>query len=154
MPQARAGAQGKAREVQGRFPGSWVIGSDTVVAVQGRALGQPADAEDAKRMLRLLRGRTHSVFTAVAVVDPRGREACALATGRVAVAPLGEDEIDAYVDSGEPMDKAGAYAIQGRAGTFATLRRGNLDTVIGLPRALVRRLLRELGFPFGGRAVW
>jgi septum formation protein len=152
--QALAAAQGKAREVRGRFPRSWVLGSDTVVCLRGRALGQPVDADDARRMLALLAGTSHSVMTAVAVVDPDGRERSRIAISRVAFAPLRQEEIDAYVETGEPMDKAGAYAIQGGAGDFAGLQRGSLDTVIGLPRGLVRRLLLDLGYPVAERAVW
>jgi septum formation protein len=152
--QALAAAHGKAREVRGRFPGSWVLGSDTVVCLRGRALGQPVDADDARRMLALLAGTSHSVITAVAAVDGDGREKSGFGISLVTFAPLRQEEIDAYVATGEPMDKAGAYAIQGGAGDFAGLQRGSLDTVIGLPRGLVRRLLIDLGYPVTKQAVW
>jgi len=110
-------------------------------------LGQPRDGADATRMLQLLRGRDHSVVSAVCVRSPDGREAVGHAISRVGFASLTDADIAAYVGGGEPFGKAGAYAIQGTAGAFATLRRGRLDTVVGLPVHTLRTLLGELGFP-------
>jgi septum formation protein len=118
-----------------------------VVAVAGGALGQPSDANDAARMLRLLAGRTHSVLSSVCVLPPGGTGALGTAISRVAVEPLSEAAIARYIATGEPTDKAGAYAIQGTAADFCRLERGRLDTVIGLPGHTLRALLRRLGYP-------
>ncbi|MGB2940800.1 MAG: Maf family protein [Candidatus Dormiibacterota bacterium] len=140
---AVAAARGKAEEVRRRRPQDWVVGVDTVVARDGLLLGKPADAGDATRMLRLLSDRSHSVISAVHVASPKG-DAGSIAISRVRFEPLSEDQIARYVAGGEPFDKAGAYAIQGEAGRFAVLERGRLDTVVGLPSHVLRRLLREL----------
>jgi septum formation protein len=104
-------------------------------------------------MLRLLAGRDHSVLSSVHVIAPDGRRRGATAMSRVAIAPLAEPEIAAYVATGEPLDKAGAYAIQGRAGEFSALRRGSLDTVVGLPVRHFLRVLRELDYQFPNRTL-
>jgi len=126
------------------------LGADTEVAVDGRVLGKPADGDDARRMLRLLSGRTHEVWSGVAL-------ACAAADGqptrewtgsrlsRVTFRSLDDAEIDAYVASGDPFDKAGAYAIQGGAAGFVAAVDGDVDNVVGLPLALVRELLAATG---------
>ena len=142
---AAAAAQAKAEDVRRRRPGDWVVGADTVVAIDGEILGKPADADDAVRMLRRLSGRSHSVISAVHLASPLGAVAGA-GISRVNFRPLSESKVRAYVGSGEPFDKAGAYAIQGEAGRFATLERGRLDTVVGLPTHVLRRLLHQLGF--------
>lgn len=127
-------------------PGRFVLASDTLVAVEGQALGKPADAEDARRMLRLLSGRTHSVHTGVTVVTPAGDILTETDSSRVTLDPISEDEIYAYVASGEPMDKAGAYAVQGRAALFVSRLEGCYFGVMGLPLYLVRRMLLRAGF--------
>ena len=111
--------------------------------MNGQALGQPADPADAARMLRLLSARVHSVISAVCVIAPDGRRARGAGVSRVSVAPLSAATIRAYVASGEPMDKAGAYAIQGAFGRHCRLERGQMDTVIGLPLHVLWRLLRR-----------
>jgi septum formation protein len=117
-----------------------VVGADTVVVLDGAVLGKPADAEDAAAMLRRLSGRTHEVVTGIAV-----RHAGALRSGhartRLTLRVLDEREIRAYVDTGEPLDKAGAYGYQGGAARFVTRVEGDADTVIGLPLTLLRELL-------------
>lgn len=119
-----------------------VVGADTIVVVDGAVLGKPADAEDAVAMLGRLSGRSHDVVTAVAV--RRGGEVrSAHARSRVTFRALTDDEVRAYVAGGEPLDKAGAYAFQGGAGRFVTELDGDADTVIGLPLALLERLLTE-----------
>jgi septum formation protein len=124
-----------------------VLAADTQVEVEGRNLGKPADADDAARMLRLLAGRTHRVVTGVAALrlpDQAVRTAaeCTL----VSFAPLTEEEIRAYVATGEPMDKAGGYGIQGWAGVFVTRIEGCYFNVVGLPLYRTVVLLRELGW--------
>jgi septum formation protein len=122
-------------------PGRLVLGADTVVVVGTEILGKPHDAEDAARMLRLLSGREHEVLTGVALVSPT-QTVVEVAKTRVWFTPLGADEIAAYVASGEPVDKAGAYAIQGLASRFVERIQGNYTNVVGLPVPLVYRLLK------------
>jgi septum formation protein len=119
-----------------------VLGADTTVALDKLILGKPEDAADAARMLRLLSGRTHRVITGVAVVTASGAEVAAEATA-VQFLTLSEKEIDAYVATGEPMDKAGSYAIQGRAARWIPRIEGCYFNVMGLPLALVSALLES-----------
>jgi septum formation protein len=144
--QAVAAARGKADYVHSRRPGDWVIGCDTVVVLDGECLGKPHRPHDAAQMLQRLSGREHSVISAVSVITPDGRRASAAASGRVRVAAISAAQIRAYVATGEPLDKAGAYAIQGGAAEFARLVSGEFDTVVGLPLRLLHRLLRRLGY--------
>lgn len=117
-----------------------VLGADTTVTIDGAILAKPADADDAARMLRLLSGRTHRVITGVAVVTAGGAEVAAEVTA-VRFLTLSEAEIASYVATGEPMDKAGAYAIQGRAARWIPRIEGCYFNVMGLPLALVSSLL-------------
>ena len=136
-------ASDKSAFVAARHPGRVVLAADTEVVVGGEVLGKPADAEAAARMLRRLSNRTHTVMTGVSIrLD--GREVSALDRASVAVGDLSEDDIAWYVSTGEPFDKAGGYAIQGLASRFCRLADGDLDTVIGLPMASVRRLLARV----------
>jgi septum formation protein len=136
----------KARAVAARVGEGVVLGADTVVAIDGVALGKPADADDARAMLRRLRGREHEVITGVAVVQaPAGRSETTSAVSRVRMAEYGEDEIAAYVATGEPLDKAGAYAIQGRGGALVAGLQGSFSNVVGLPLEETARLLAAFG---------
>ena len=136
----------KARAVAASRPATVVLGADTLVVVDDRALGKPADADDARAMLRALRGRTHEVMTGVAVVDSAsGRHAVETVVSRVTMAAYDEREIDAYVATGEPLDKAGAYAIQGLGGALVTGLEGSRSNVVGLPLAATAALLRRFG---------
>jgi septum formation protein len=133
-------ARAKASSIAERHPQAIVIGADTVVVVDDRILGKPVDAGDARRMLAQLSGREHAVLTAVAVAC-RGRLESSVAATSVWMRQIGAAEIDAYVATGEPMDKAGAYAIQGGAAAFVERISGDFDNVVGLPIAVVKRLL-------------
>lgn len=145
---ARLLAERKADDVAARHPAALVIGADTLVVLDGALLGKPRDAEDARRMLKLLSGRTHQVITGVAL---RG-----LATASDAVStdvtfrPLTAREVDAYIATGEPMDKAGAYALQGHAALFITGIHGDYANVVGLPLCRLAALLRAHGIPIFG----
>jgi len=119
-----------------------VLGADTTVTLDGHILGKPADPADAARMLRMLSGRTHRVITGVAVVTAARTEVAAEVTG-VKFLTLSDEEIAAYVATGEPMDKAGAYAIQGRAARWIPRIEGDYFNVVGLPIALVSTLLES-----------
>ena len=147
LSQARRAAHGKAAEVAARYPGRWVLGCDTVVVLDGEAIGKPRDGVDASRMLKRLCGRDHAVISAVTLLGPGGVQGNAYGRSVVAIGRLSHQEIGAYVATGEPLDKAGGYAIQGEAGEFAALVSGSLDTVIGLPMHAVRRLGHQLGCP-------
>lgn len=133
-------ARTKAETVAARHPGAWTLGADTVVVVDGEILGKPLDAPDARRMLAALSGRSHHVLTAIAVSRDGVTHAAVEMTG-VEMRPITPDEAAAYVATGEPMDKAGAYAIQGGAAPFVRRVSGSFDTVVGLPISAVKRLL-------------
>ncbi len=137
-------ARDKARAVAAASPGAFVLGADTIVVADEHVLEKPADAADAARMLRLLSGRTHQVTTAVCLVGP-GVDDTATETTEVVMTSISEEEIRAYVATGEPMDKAGAYAIQGHASRWVTRIDGCYFNVVGLPVPLVYRMLRRHG---------
>jgi septum formation protein len=138
----RALALEKARRVAARRPDRVVIGADTVVVLRGERLGKPHDADQAAAMLRRLHGRTHEVWTGLAVV--RGRELrTASERATVQFARLEPAEIEAYARSGEPLDKAGGYGIQGMAAQFVRRIEGDYTTVVGLPLARLRQVLAE-----------
>lgn len=126
-------------------PGELVLAADTVVVIDGELLGKPRDAEDARRMLGRIAGREHVVLTAVALEEP-GRRTSGIETSRVRMAALTPEEIAWYVDTGEPMDKAGSYAVQGIGALFVEEVHGNYTNVVGLPLPLTYRLFRELGY--------
>ena len=134
----------KALEVAARSPAeSLVLGADTVVVVGAEILNKPGNSEEAARILRELSGRSHRVLTGVCLVKaPRTIEARGESDTRVWFRPLAEDEIRDYVATGEPLDKAGAYGIQGRASRFVTRIEGCYFNVVGLPVALVDGMLR------------
>jgi septum formation protein len=136
----RAASKAEGARVDGA-PGQ-VLGVDTVVELDDVELGKPKDRADAERMLRMLAGRSHLVHTALCLrTHPRGAARHALATSLVFCRRLAEPELAAYLDGGEWEGKAGAYGIQGHAAAFIELREGELDTVIGLPINVLRRLL-------------
>ena len=148
-------AERKARAVAERRRGDLVLGADTVVAVDGRSLGKPADASEARRMLRRLRGRSHEVVTGVALADAAsGALSVAWRESRVVMRDYGEGEIEAYVASGEAMDKAGAYGVQDAAFSPASHVRGCYANVIGLPLCTVSSMLEELGLTVHEAARW
>ena len=133
----------KARTVHAQLPDRIILAADTTVVVDRHLLAKPEDDRDAQRMLRLLSGRAHEVLTAVAIATATGIDVRTAAT-TVEFAPLSEDEIAWYVASGEPADKAGAYAIQGLASRFVTSIQGSYSNVVGLPVALVYEMLKPL----------
>lgn len=135
-------ARDKALAVLARHPEDTVVGADTVVVVDEHLLEKPSDAEDAARMLHLLSGRTHEVITGVCVANC-GFEQTEAEVTQVSFAPISDDEIAAYIRTGEPMDKAGAYAIQGIASRWAKRIDGCYFNVVGLPVPRVYKLLRQ-----------
>lgn len=140
-------AREKATAVAKAVPDAMVIGADTTVVIDGAILGKPADAPDATRMLRLLAGRSHTVYTAVAVCHA-GRIESDIEVVAVSMRPLDLEEIEAYVATGEPMDKAGAYGIQGYGATIVDRIDGDYFAVMGLPLVRLVRLMRRLGVEY------
>jgi septum formation protein len=134
----------KAEEVSARHPGCLVIGSDTVVELDGEILGKPRDKDDAFRMLRSLSGREHRVYTGVTLAQD-GAITTQVETTRVFFRPLTDQEIRAYIATGEPMDKAGAYGYQGIASLFIQGIEGDYFNVVGLPLCRLGQMLAERG---------
>lgn len=136
----------KARAVAARHPDALVLGADTIVVVDGEVLGKPADRAEAEAMLGRLSGRPHQVLTGVAVV--RGpEEQVAHEETVVRFAPLTREQIRWYVETGEPMDKAGAYGIQGRAAALIASISGDYYNVVGLPLHRTVQMLAQFGYP-------
>jgi septum formation protein len=149
-------AQEKAQAVSEQHPQDFVLGADTIVVVDNAILGKPRDAQDAARMLRLLSARSHTVITGVCLVSPANTQAKLTTYNRqpatvssettlVNMSEISDDEIRDYITTGEPMDKAGAYAIQGIASRWITRIEGDYSNVVGLPVALVYAMLRKCG---------
>jgi len=139
-----------AREKARTVPGDVVLAADTAVVLGAEVLGKPSGAEDARRMLRALSGTVHDVLTAVCIrrsLPAPALELDAVVATKVRFAPLSPAEIDWYVGTGEPLDKAGAYAIQGSGGAFVLSVEGSVSNVVGLPLAETAELLRRCGVP-------
>ena len=142
--QAMTHARNKALAVAGLMDeNSLVIGADTIVVLNGRILGKPADADEAKDYLRLLSGQTHRVYTGGCLLW-KARRVCAYERSQVQFAPLSEAEIAAYVATREPLDKAGAYGIQGYGGQFVKQIRGCYYNVMGFPISLFYSMLQDM----------
>ncbi|MBZ0159225.1 MAG: Maf family protein [bacterium] len=136
----------KAAEVAARVGEGLVLGADTIVECDGRPLGKPKDQEEAKEFLRLLSGRSHLVMTGLALVQASdGRAEIGHEVTEVQMRALSDEEIDAYVRTGEPFDKAGGYAIQGAAEAFIEGIKGSFTNVVGLPLGRLRTLLLRFG---------
>jgi septum formation protein len=138
-------AVAKAEAGAERRPDALVLGADTLVVLDGFVFGKPRDAAQARSMLRGLSGRTHRVWTGIAVAGAGTPTLERVVGAEVTFRAISDQEIEAYVATGEPLDKAGAYAIQGRASAFVTELRGELSTVVGLPMSATIELLRERG---------
>ena len=138
-------AKAKAAAVFAKHPEALVLGSDTIVVLDGEVLGKPADEDDAVRMLRELSGRTHQVLTGVCLLGP-GFCKTDVSVSHVTFAVMSEAEIREYVASGDPLDKAGAYGIQSMAARYITGIEGDYYAIMGLPVHLVYELLKQAGF--------
>jgi len=139
-------AREKALAISRSRPQDCVLGADTIVVIDEKILGKPCDAADAARMLRLLSGRTHEVITGVCLVRTVAgsrRPVTASETTLVTMCEISDEDIREYIATGEPMDKAGAYAIQGMASRWIPRIEGDYSNVVGLPVALVYRMLQE-----------
>ncbi len=140
----RENARRKAQAVARDYPKEMVLGADTVVALDGTVFGKPRDAEDAFRMLQALSGRCHEVYTGVALAVA-GNVYTGVGVTTVEFDSMDEESIRRYVATGEPMDKAGAYAVQGRAAAYITRIEGSFSNVVGLPLQLTRALAEKAG---------
>lgn len=147
VPHCERLAREKAHTLALQNPAAVVIGSDTIVVVEGAILGKPANAEEAVAMLERLAGREHTVYTAVAVAHG-GQTLSGVEAVSVRFRPLTRTQIEAYVRTGEPMDKAGAYGIQGFGATLVESITGDYFAVMGLPLGRLVELLRALGFSY------
>lgn len=155
-PEATVLRLARAKAAAGSRPGELALGADTLVVLDGAVLGKPQDADDAKATLAQLAGREHIVLTGVALHEraagggtegeSAGRSAATLERSRVRMAPLTPKEIAWYVATGEPLDRAGSYAIQGLGALFVEAVYGNYGNVVGLPLPATARLFRELGY--------
>ena len=137
----------KAAAAAEKHPGKTVLGADTLVFCQGETLGKPSDEADALRMLRLLSGNTNIVYTGVCLIDGRtGRADVRLDRTEVQFTRFSDESALRYIRTGEPMDKAGAYGVQGMGGMFVSAIQGSPSNVIGLPMQLVRDMLMSIGW--------
>jgi septum formation protein len=135
----------KAQTIHSVHPDAFILGADTTVEIDGHALEKPGDRNDAERMLRALSGRTHHVHTGLALLSPRA-ERTHLETTSVTFSAIDEADLQHYLDSAGPYDKAGAYGIQGYAARWIPRIDGDYFNVMGLPLAATMRLLKELGY--------
>lgn len=148
-PYVRRVAMEKARAVSEKRPTEWVLAGDTIVVLDGRILGKPKDERHARRMLRNLSGRSHQVLSALALVQARKRqEHCRVSVTRVQLRKLTATEIRWYVGTGEPADKAGAYAIQGKGGIFVERIVGSASNVAGFPVETFYELMQKAELSF------
>jgi septum formation protein len=139
-------SRGKAAVIADKHPEAWIIAADTTVLLGDELLEKPADADDAKRMLATISGKTHTVYTGVTLQNTaRGWHDTRVAETEVRMLPLDERDIAWYVSTGEPLDKAGAYAAQGIGAVFIDSIHGSYTNVVGLPLALLFQMLRRAG---------
>ncbi|HSH46229.1 MAG TPA: nucleoside triphosphate pyrophosphatase [Longimicrobiales bacterium] len=143
----------KARWVAGRRPGAVVVGGDTVVVLDDEILTKPASGADAVEMLLRLQGRTHRVETGIAVVAPGGRAVSGVVGADVRFRPFDRATAEAYVATGEPLDKAGSYGIQGRGSVLVDGINGDYYAIVGLPVARLMDLLAAVGFRYGFQGI-
>lgn len=143
---AIAVALAKALDVSKHHPGHFIIGADTIVVLDDEIIGKPKDADDARNILKRLSGKRHQVITGVVVVNSTPMKDAGVS--EVNIRSLNDDEIGRYVETGEPMDKAGAYAIQGKGAFMVDSYSGSYSNIVGLPLDTVKTLLERAGYPF------
>ena len=146
-------AEEKAGEIAARHPDAWVIAADTIVFIHGRILEKPADHADAVRMLSMIAGEVHEVFTGLTLrQNATDASHTRVVTTRVHMLPLSPEEIEWYVSTGEPMDKAGAYAVQGMGAMLIESIEGNYTNVVGLPLSTLYEMMKAEGLEVWGRS--
>ncbi|MBE6063149.1 MAG: Maf-like protein [Clostridium butyricum] len=140
-------SNGKALEVKDRIKGdAIIISADTVVVFDGRILGKPKDKNDAFQMLKSLQGRSHSVYTGITVINTKNNVVIQESVStEVTFSPISDDEITKYIETGEPLDKAGAYGIQGKGGVFVERINGCYYNVVGLPLNRLKAIIQKIG---------
>jgi nucleoside triphosphate pyrophosphatase len=139
-------ARMKALDVARSRPGHFVIGADTIVVLGDEIIGKPVDADDARKILKRLSGRQHQVITGVVIVNSQRVENAVIS--EVDIRPLNEEEIARYVATGEPLDKAGAYAIQGEGASIVAFYSGSYSNIVGLPLDMIKTMLQQGGYKF------
>jgi len=140
-------ARVKAAKIAAQFPNEWVLGADTIVVIDGRILGKPADEDEAFAMLRAICGRWHTVYTGYCLMRHGGESYTGVVDSEVFIRALSDEQIRAYIATGEPLDKAGAYAIQGIGAALVQQVRGSYTNVVGLPLAEVALLWERIHGP-------
>jgi septum formation protein len=140
-------ARAKARWVARQNPSSYVLGADTMVVLDREIIGQPTDEEDACRILSKLTGKQHRVITGVVLISPETQEYETAVVSRVTLKSVSENEIRSYIATGEPLDKAGAYAIQGEGSFLVESWDGSWSNIVGLPLEALTGLFQQAGFP-------
>lgn len=140
-------ARDKARWVARQNPGSYVLGADTMVVLEQEIIGQPTDAEDACRILAKLTGKRHRVITGVVLITPETKEYETTVVSTVSLKSVSENKIRSYVATGEPLDKAGAYAIQGEGSFLVESWEGSYSNIVGLPLEALTGLFQQAGLP-------
>ncbi len=140
-------ARDKALGVARRYPGSFVLGADTIVVLNQEIIGQPSDEEDACHILSKLAGKQHQVITGVALITPETKEYSTAVVSTVHIKSVSENKIRSYVATGEPLDKAGAYAIQGKGSFLVESWNGSWSNIVGLPLEALTGLFQQAGFP-------
>ena len=140
-------ARDKARWVARQNPGSYVLGADTMVVLDQEIIGQPTDEEDACRILSKLAGKQHRVITGVALISPENKEYETAVISTVSIKNVSENDIRSYIATGEPLDKAGAYAIQGEGSFLVESWEGSYSNIVGLPLEALTDLFQQAGFP-------
>ena len=140
-------ARDKARWVAGKNPGSYVLGADTMVVLDREIIGQPADEEDAFRILSKLAGKQHRVITGVVLITPEVKEHETAVVSTVSIKTVAENALRSYIATGEPLDKAGAYAIQGQGSFLVESWEGSWSNIVGLPLEALTGLFQKAGFP-------
>jgi septum formation protein len=140
-------ARDKARWVARKNPGCYVLGADTMVVLDREIIGQPADEEDAFRILSKLAGKQHRVITGVALITPEAKEYETAVVSTVSIKTVAENALRSYIATGEPLDKAGAYAIQGQGSFLVESWEGSWSNIVGLPLEALTGLFQKAGFP-------
>lgn len=143
---AEAKARAASRSLSGEDETEWIIGADTIVVLDGEIFGKPLDGQDARKILRRLRGKSHEVLSGICILHRRTGQVCMdLVSTQVRMKALSEDEIEEYIRTGEPFGKAGAYAIQGLGGRLVEGIQGSFTNVVGLPLERLGRWMEALG---------
>ncbi len=139
-------ARKKAQKIHEKHQNHFVLGADTIVVLEGNIIGKPGDSKDANKILNHLNGKEHEVMTAISFIDSKGKLFEEVEISKVRIKTLTQEIIDSYIKTGEPLDKAGAYAIQGKGASLVESWSGSYSNIIGLPIEMVKKILQNHGF--------